>query len=762
MAFGARARGILFQAALLLLAHDGLASRVDDLDLVDEEEPGPLKAALASGSETICGGEEIWRTLSVSSNAASIQNIKWSKITAVANDYISEQKSHMHRLEIELERLATRLEEKRKEEELATSTAEQARELIVSGLEPFGSLEVAQETHCGHPSIRPRAPRGAFYKSRETFREKATELFTGELLLDGDLFATTCKELLSCGDSEKCYCKQLCQQFRDIAQSLSDTTAGSRGPTTVDELVGKQKEVVNEMQYHKKEAELCKKDSETIAAFGESMKEMKADVKEKFAGVRVAEEALDDARWELEDLQDLIQEQQGKVEEALQALEQAKGEHEEVRRAFEEVLAEEETLKGKVNASENSIRLARQQLETVKASENIVMQLKSAVSSTMMKMHLYFEEAVQDPVRNIGITEDLDLSSYFVEDPMTLEAAGVLRDAVTSLHTYCENDAKEAFESVKENVDLSPLCDFDDVSSVCTDLAASITNRTAIVKEEIEAVKTWLDPYYGQPNITKETVQQFVEAGEPEGLRDIKGVYMDSEFWDYLKHWMVDGKFLKIIAALGDAIQSHDSAVLDLRKEMESLKIELGEAAQKRQEAKEKLEEAARRVENATAEKELMEKAVQDLQEQEVKMKDKISALEAEVAEAYRQWNASKEKLVQAHREAVSLLQAIQAAEDSVDDLAAQNKLDQQKVLAIEGALKEARSLRRTSEAQLWAAHRQIAAAYQKAQAMRATAQEAGPASVRTGEEASRPTHRADRTVRTTSSARRREKPGEA
>eukprot|EP00418_Pyrodinium_bahamense_P015724 CAMPEP_0179124354 /NCGR_PEP_ID=MMETSP0796-20121207/58762_1 /TAXON_ID=73915 /ORGANISM="Pyrodinium bahamense, Strain pbaha01" /LENGTH=734 /DNA_ID=CAMNT_0020823013 /DNA_START=82 /DNA_END=2286 /DNA_ORIENTATION=- len=656
----------------LLVQRIALAGRREtDLGLeLEPDQPTSLRSLL-SGADIICGGSEIWTLLTGNPTVGGVQGIKWEKIDATAREYIKTQQALEGRLNTQIESLAERIEEKKGKEQIKGIAPEQIRDLISTAVTAgFESLESGQRTKCGVPSIRPRAPRGAFRKSEGEFRSASESFFTGDVRLGSAPFLDVCSELLSCQDEEPCYCPSLCQVFRDIAQEISDATAGANAGATVEELMRQQKEKLEALEKAKQEEAECRQARETLGTFRAQMEELKKGVKVRFDDLRAAEEALDDAQWELADLEDLLAKEQDSAASALQALEKAGEEFEAARSAFEALQEQEAALGGQLNASKASLQAGRQELERAKSADRIVGDLKNLLSVTLMKMQLFFDEAVRQPVRSLGITEERALlGELFAADLSGLAAAGVMKTAVESLHTFCAVDAKEPFEAVKDKVDLSPLCEMGEVDAIDTDLTTAVATRVGTIVELLEEVRAWLNPFKDQKNMTNEKLKELHEAGEPSGLREIVSVYGETRFFSYLKDWKAGGRFLKLIAQLGEAVESLGVALKNMQEDLDKLKEEIQKTMAARQEAQEALEKAAMAVQLAEDTKAEIDRKVKELEEQGVEMKNEIAELEAQVAEARRKFEAAKNLLLEEHQKSTSFLQFWEEEDEAVDAL---------------------------------------------------------------------------------------------
>jgi len=635
----------------------------------------------------ICGGPAIWKMLTPGSSIKSVQNIPWKKIDAAAEDYIKTQEYEIEKLELELKNLATLIAERKAQEAPVLMTPTQNDELIVSALGSFDGLENAQRTKCGKPSIRPRAPRGAYRKSEEAFDSAAAAYFAGgNLRLDGAAFRDACEKLLPSGEDS--YCGPLCQSFKDMVQAVSDAAVGDVGGQGSDELVKQEAKKLEELERAKSEAEQCKKAREGLLGFGGQLQELNTAQKDRLTDLQNAEWDLDDALWDLDDLDAELEKEEEALTDAEEALATAGAELVDAQTALATVKEKEKSLQTRVSGMKEPLANLRHELEATKNADRVLIDLKSAVSATMMKMQLFFEFAVLEPIRFIGLDEDMLLSDYFPDDPSSIESASVLQGAVEALHDFCATDAIAAFNEVKDAVDLSPLCAFSAPDQIKSDLDKAVSATMSNIKDQIKWVQSWLDPFKGNGKMTAEEAARHVAAGEPKGLQEIVGVYKHTTFFQYLKEWRLGGPYLKLIDELKNVIDSLDKALQKLMKELEGLKSELVETAEARKAATEALDEATK-AENVAAEtKAIMEEKVKVLKDRSTKLNQKIEDLEGKVADAKKQYEKAKDKLVAAHQEGTSLLQS--RKEDSLEALQAQGAKAWKRVALIERLLERA------------------------------------------------------------------------
>jgi len=669
--------------AQTLLAFQAFAARMNSDSVF---EALPLKTALSSRSNAICGGEELWKMMTQSTAIGSIQNIKWAEIEAKADEYISEQAWAKKRLTSELQHLQQRIEEKRKQESQTDMLPDQVSVLVTSGLSDFGGLNEAQRTMCGHPSVRPHAPRSAYRQARETFKNAAITVFNGMVRLDGDTFSKACAAMLPCTQS-RCYCEELCQDFRDMAQDLSDTTARTRAGSSADELDMEYSRKAKQLQFHSDEEAKCKQDKQQIMNFGAQIDALKDDIKIKFSKVQDAEEALEQVMWDVTDVEDLLKDQEAQLGQMLQVLKQSGAEFKAAEEKVKNIKDKVVTFLRAVAAGEATLKEATQQLSQGKNANRLVTLLKATVSTIMLRMAFHFQVAVQAPVEAIGWNQYLSLDEYFHKDPSQTRSGRAMKEAVAAMEAHCVGTAMKAFSAVVKTVDLRPLCDFGRVDSIFSDINKAINERTANIREEIEIVVSWLNPYKGQ-QITKEQVKQYVLAGEPEGLREIINTYGKTKFFGYLTKWSLGSEFLELINKLGKAITDMDMAVQKTNQKLEGLLAGLKSAIKEKEDAAKQLEAAANTL-KADKQRTLMaQDAVKKLEEQNVEMNNRLQHLQSQANEANKEWQSAKDKLVESHQQATSFLQALEG--ESLEVLEQRDAAVAEEVSRLERDLAEA------------------------------------------------------------------------
>jgi len=525
--------------------------------------------------------------------------------------------------------------------------------------------------------------------------------------LNGTHFAEVCKETLPCKEEDDdCWCEWLCQRFRQTAQDISDKSAGALGTTGSGDLIKRQQELMARMQHHMSEAEMCRADRETILKFSKQLAELKEDMDRKFRGVQEAEYALNAARWKVVALEELLKNESTALTWALEELESAEEAYGDAAAALKALQADEESLRQHLGNTSGSLRDARLELENIKSSERAATTIKSAVTTVIAQMRFHLESEVQDPIRKLGITEHFDPGEYnFPEDVASLDAADEVQKAVAGLYGHCAGEAQQAFADVAGEVDLGPLCTINgkDGASLSAEdsmqgIIQAIMDRSQHIKKELLELQSWLDPFKEQ-NVTKEDVDEFIEKGEPDGLRELFGAYRNTKFYNYLEGWMIGGPLLKLVEKLGATVEGLERKIVQFEEELESIESEAADAKAKRTEAEEKLAEAVEHQKKLGRNHTKQEKVLEQLSADGDTLAAGLKDLEDLVREAKKKYKAAIDKLVESHAAATALLQTLRNSFSSFWE--GQNRVDKDRVASLEAALLEAKKHHRDVELQL-------------------------------------------------------------
>jgi len=646
-----------------------------------DSEEAPL--TFSGDATMICKRPEIWHeiTQGASSSFDLAMNIHWEKIEALKKASIDESKAQAKVCKDALDTLSSTLKGKLGDQ-LPTTTEEQITSLLEAGLgdDSFKGSAQARDFKCGKlrrlekSGTSVRLPRRAYRKSLAAFKEASTAFFSKkEFRLDGDLFHKVCHRMLVGDDARMAtYCVNLCQEFRDEAQSRSNEMVGeSAGDADKlkDEIKSKQA-CLNE---HTTDAQNCENDWASLVPFRDQLAELKTTYGDRFRTLQAADRALDDALGAFDALEDSVKGTEEELVGASKLLTTADQATADAKASVAGAVSQKANLKGKMQATRAELAKLSNELKDAQEADDLMGRLKDIVVNVMLMMERFTEAALRDPIRQIGFVEYPDKFSF--QEPETLASSGATRDDVETLHGFCVSTAMPAFEDMKEMiaVDLTPLCELAQTDIIMEDLSGTVKAKAELIKSDMTRVVSWLSPYRAQKLLTKQQRAQGEEAedkliseGQLANLEKVKSVYFgSSHFYKYLLGWRKDGPHHMLIAKLTSLIKSLEAKVTVVENKLAALKDEAAAAQAAHQEAVDKMQKAVAAQSAASAEKGRLEGALSDLQAKGQKMRSDISELEARVAKAKKDVATAVDALAVAYSEGTgTALVELQAEED--------------------------------------------------------------------------------------------------
>jgi len=494
-------------------------------------------------------------------------------------------------------------------------------------------------------------------------------VFDGSVRADGKAFETECHKLLPPGEDElSSYCRPLCQSFREKLKTLTEATTTIPSGRMSD-LLKRQAELLDELKKAQSEKAQCEKAHKSIKGFETEIESRKQDLTDRFADVREAEAALDDATWDVEDVQDSLTKEKEALDSLLETLKAAKVDVSDAEASLQELEEKETSVKTKAAETDKALAVVQTQLRAARDADKAMEELAAAVSVTTLKMRFHFEQSVLQPVTNMGLGHSVDLETLFFDNPSLFQSGGVLKTTVNALHRFCENTAMPSFMSVKDTVDLSPLCQIGDPCEISSELFQTVQELMASTIRRIEGIRSWFDPYKGQSGMSQTEVDSFTSAGEMKGLREYSAVWTKTKFSQYLKGGMAGGQFLTLMAKLKEIIEGLEASFHELVEKLRQFLEEAKAAGKLREAAEPKLKEAVGRLAASDSEKAVAEKKIQELEEASSTMEKNLEDLEGKVWAAWMAHDSAKEKLLQAHKDSTSLLEVASEEEDMLTRL---------------------------------------------------------------------------------------------
>jgi len=366
--------------------------------------------------------------------------------------------------------------------------------------------------------------------------------------------------------------------------------------------------------------------------------------------VRKAEYDLDNAQWALSELEDKLAKQKQMVEDTQKLLEGNEQAVADAREMLAAVNKDMDQIIEQIGLAKNLLDKFREELSKMKMASDAILEIKKYVSATMLKMGYYVDMAVREPVRQIGLVEETNVWDYFSSEVSNDKCSTSFKNQLTDFHQYCTGAAMAAFEKIKHIVDLTPLCNLAAKNEIEVEEDAAVQERIKHLTEDLQNVQSWLDPFKGT-HMTLELEQEKVDSGEPEGLRQVPGVYSNTKFYTgYLKEWKFNGgKFLDLLAQVKNQIQDLEADIKEEETLMAGLKDALNQLTTQQQNAQEKLDVALAQHADTLTSKNELESKKQGLIDEVGEMKSMLTDLEAALALALKEYRKARKTLVEEH-----------------------------------------------------------------------------------------------------------------
>jgi len=552
-------------------AHDHFSFLESDI------EQGASRVALEISSN-ICGGPTIRNLITKPTEITGVRLLPatWTKIMLIADEFIHGQTVKMTTLDSEIRRLAAEVKQLEAMANVDDILPNKVMELVTAAVtegygsseaaQSFGPLKVAQESQCSFQRIRHSVAgkrvllgKSADYQSSESvFRRLATDFFTGKVRSNSNTFMSSCMAVLdiSTGDVSQSSCDELCNSFANTAQELSDSTAGNTGVHTATEKSQLLAETVNLYKFALQQKDECEAARVNLASFGAELTELNDDIARKAIIMQQSQDMFDEADMAFEDLQaDLAR--QAETTRQIQAI-FAKNSlaTSKARQIMDEAEERKLELQEQLRHTTAQVEEAGLNLRKAIQADEKVSQLKTGVSEIMLKMMLYYDDAVRAPMSDLGLSLDTNIAEYFNNHVSTsMDAMNVVASSVQELSSFCEKAATPVFQGVTK-VDLSPLCRLPRTAEeINMGIHGTVDSRRNAIKTQLEETQSYLYKYKGNEGMTDQEADRKVNAWEPRGLQEVKGTFDKSPFWEYLQEWQLEGTFHSLYKSLGEAVQ---------------------------------------------------------------------------------------------------------------------------------------------------------------------------------------------------------------
>jgi len=649
---------------------------------IRNRDPSSLKG-LVGESVTICGDDDIWDDISSPSDVNAIKGIQWKSMDDVMDDFIGDHELLLSAAETKIATLKKQIAEKKGKStarEMSLAEIEGLVEGAVADQTSFRSKDAAVVTACGKPGklYQDQRPSPDWYDNGvEAVKKLASKFFDDKLgaedFVEADKlqFTKACEDALGferTGDDKKddmaSYCDEMCAEMAQAVQVVSNQKSPAK-KYDVKKLERELAKAEAKREQDSTKKEECENAQARIGNYRAYLQGLLDEMSSKHKLFQNAEWALANARDVLDDLTSNMAAQKLLVDQANQGLSELGQIEKDTKDAMETATASLEAAKVSLDKETDEWKSLVGDLEALRAAEQFADEVKQRLSLLLLKMDGYVEECVREPVRNIGLSEETHVydGGFFKKDVSESMGQEPMEEALSAFHKYCEGTAKGIFELVKDKVDLSPLCDLPPEDETSTEITAAVQERKDVIVEAIQRVQSWLDPFKGT-DVTEDTeTPEYVNKGEPLGLRRVMTLPSspNSFYSNYLKKWKKNGEFLELLAKISVAITGLDEKVKQAADALEKMTAETETAQSNMEVAVASFQKAAQ---DAQLEKTDLTDTLEDLKQQVEKANQNLEDLKKRREEAKQAWISARDTLETMHAEATASLAQSRASLD--------------------------------------------------------------------------------------------------
>jgi len=603
--------------------------------------------AMTTPSE-VCGKPEIRTYLAMDTKDVSEQT--WQNVKNTAQSQLEEMEKTEVKLTQELSDLNAKVTAKGLENTLSSLTTEESKVLIQSifGDGSFASAEEAKSIDCGYDDEAEEYSQDKDYEqlfenSVVVFEQKANAALEGTgSSISREVFQDSCYDLIGASDT---MCGTLCDDLTNVAAGIKVTSNAVIGGLTKEELIQLATEKRGELDRAKAVLEECRQSIEPINELVRQFMEASATVTLQRKSCGKAKRSLKMLEMKLKKVKKEFEEKTIADEEARKAFEQALDDEavaKEEKEMAEEYLktwqAELKVIEEQIAQTEIEVAKTEKALSRANDASAAVTDFKDKLATALLGLVTYYDEAVRQPMRNMGIRDDVNINMLFPK-PTDTDAAKNLKQNLDATNSFCENrieDFEKLPEIVVSDTQLTAICKSQKWDTVSGEVEAIVSTRQKKTISNLKTAQKKVVPYSG--------VLADKAAGEVEGVWMAMALFGDTGFSkNYLSGWRFDkngeskggkaGFMMELAVALKTTREKAEDnwkkalqklkdlevskeqvlGILETAKEMLEEAIKLYDAAvENRQEKQEKAKEARKALELVTARKIELEKACSD------------------------------------------------------------------------------------------------------------------------------------------------------
>jgi len=621
---------------------------------------GQLQVAMAHTEEGImdedstrvsfCDDDGIWAQIAVSSEKASILGIPWNDLFQGMNNYVTDTKTIISGIQRDIDKLQAEIQSKAASTSSALLSSDQIQKLIeraITNEASYATMYRAKQSKCGMPRYsfqfkreQKTIPYEASDDAKAFIRAEATTMLKeGAFKTAVNNFKEICLAHLEVGVGEtdlENWCEELCSGFANVVQDVSDQHSRSQG--SPDRLKAELRKKTQAKTDEEKKRDRCKASITSVQIFHDQLKQLDDTIAMRHKEVVIADQALDAAQWALYTLEQVLDNATAKASAALATLQEATTEKSEAEAALQ--LAEQQKTDFQEVLANNSAQIdeLKEALKDAEQAEESFIDVKKAVSMTMKRMALFFDQTVRSKVRDIGVDKNMaqqytslqqDVFAHFRVDTRKLRSAEQFKSNLHDFHSYCKGPALKMFSEIKNYIDLTELCNLQEENATAEEVHSAVEKRIQHILGELTEIKTWQDPYKGLIHMSQEAEKKLVEDGEPMGLRQVMTVYGDTDMYrSYLKSWKIDGPFLKLLDQLKHHVDELQTLLQQVQATGLGLQDKFAALTRQQEDAAEKVQKALDKHAIANDEAIQTKSVVADLKQAQTKAAQDLTDLE--------------------------------------------------------------------------------------------------------------------------------------
>jgi uncharacterized coiled-coil DUF342 family protein len=607
-----------------------------------------LSSLVEGGDSMVCGKPSIREALK--KDTKDITEQTWADISKTAESQLKGMAALVEKTNQELLALEARVAAKKGESTPSKLTADESKSLIAKAFGPnsgtFHDAQSASDYDCGYGETAFEADNadeiaGWFDTAIPAFESVAkAELKAKGKAIDRSVFEAACGELIP-GEYT---CPDLCFEFVTLAGENSAVGGVSLGSPTYAELVVMAEAKRADLERAERDHKECADSAATISGlYSQFVQASEVLVKQK----RTCGSTTRRLRMTVNMLQKKTKEwvtataEDKKAQEELReaiALQEEARENKEM--AAENLRQWEAHMAALMKAIEEQTKIVRQTLEALQAADAAsaaVSDFKDKLTTALNGLVNYYDEAVRQPLRSMGLREEVNLEDRF-PTPSETTAAENLRIGLDSTKAFCAKHAEHLAKLPEIEADgakLTSICDAQNWDVVAGEVDAVVTDRRQKSLANLKLAQQKVKRYSG--------VVANKDEGEVEGVWKALAIYGDTEFSkNYLSGWRFSqdgankgttaGLMMQLASALNKARERAAQLWEEAKQQMVALQEEKVQVEEILEVAKQYLNEMIAEYEKATENRIKADEKAAKVRAALLKVTAQKEALEARVA----------------------------------------------------------------------------------------------------------------------------------